>query len=216
MTVFSNQNVRRLQIPVNHALTRARNRALLQVQEPSWSAVSSGNLWSSSRDSSLSRDCSPDKFHYNVRNTSLWFLPHIEDGYDSRMRQAARSLGFPQETLAILAFLLRRLADQGDGLHGYHAVDLRIARFIDNTHGSHVPSSARTWYRPKRSFAAIIHGCYLRFPEFRRAAFSQRPLLRLIIRRCSDKHANYVFVQHVQDFRRLCATVIPFSSSKLI
>src|ERR1035438_7912079 len=78
----------------------------------------------------------PDKFHYDVGHARLWFLAHIEDGYDSRMRQAARSLRFAKETLAILAFLFRGLTGQRNGLYGDDSVDLGIARFVDNTHRS--------------------------------------------------------------------------------
>src|SRR5712672_179300 len=79
---------------------------------------------------------SPNKFHYDVRSARLRFLAHIEDGYDSRMRQAARSLRFPKEALAIVEFLFRGLASQRNGLYRDDAIDLRIARLIDNTHGS--------------------------------------------------------------------------------
>src|SRR5216684_5277282 len=79
---------------------------------------------------------SANKFHYDVRSARLRFLAHIEDRYDSMMRQAARGFRFPNETLAILAFLFRRLASQRNGLYRDDAIDLGIARFIDNTHGS--------------------------------------------------------------------------------
>src|ERR1017187_936171 len=77
----------------------------------------------------------PDKFHYDVGHARLWFLAHIEDGYDSRMRQAARSLRFAKETLAILAFLFRGLTGQRNGLYGHASVDRELARFVDHPHG---------------------------------------------------------------------------------
>ena len=49
----------------------------------------------------------PNKFHYDVRRVRLWLLAHVEDSYDSGMRQAARRFRFPKETLAILEFLFR-------------------------------------------------------------------------------------------------------------
>src|ERR1019366_1342294 len=78
----------------------------------------------------------PDKFHYDVGHARLWFLAHIEDGYDSRMRQAARSLRSAKQTLAILEFLCRGLAGQRNCLDGDASVDLGIARFVDIPHAS--------------------------------------------------------------------------------
>src|ERR1035441_2647645 len=84
----------------------------------------------------------PNKFHYDIRSARLWFLAHIENGYDSRMRQAARSFRFPEEALTILAFLFRGLAGQRNCLYCHDAIDLGIARFVDNTHGA--PSEEHT------------------------------------------------------------------------
>src|ERR1039458_8147440 len=97
----------------------------------------------------------PNKLHYDVRSARLWFLAHIEDGYDSRMRDAARSFRFPEETLAILVFLFRRLASQRNGLYRDDAVDLGIARFVDDTHGS--PSHARTGCRIAQNVRSCDH-----------------------------------------------------------
>jgi hypothetical protein len=52
------------------------------------------------------------------------------------MREAARGFRFPEETLAILQLLLRRLAGQRNGLYRDEAVDLRVASLVNNTHGS--------------------------------------------------------------------------------
>ena len=98
----------------------------------------------------------PHQLHYDVRNVRFRFLAHIEDGYDSRMRQAPCSLRFPEETLAILAFLMRRLAGHGNGFHCDHAVDLWIVRLVDNTHGS--PSQlAQDLVSSKTFGAGIVH-----------------------------------------------------------
>src|ERR1700730_17766517 len=102
------------------------------------------------------------KFHYDVRSAPLRFLAHIEDGYDSRMRQTARSFGFPKETLAILKLLFRGLASQRNGLYRDDTIDLGIARFVDNTHGS--PTElGEDLVSPKTFAPAIIHRCHLRF-----------------------------------------------------
>src|SRR3984893_12403391 len=98
----------------------------------------------------------PNKFHYDIRSARLRFLAHIEDGYDSRMRQAACSFRFPKETLAILEFLFRGLASQRNGLYRADAVNLRVARFIDNTHSS--PTQlGEDLVSPKTFAPAIIH-----------------------------------------------------------
>src|ERR1700687_3670907 len=112
----------------------------------------------------------PNKFHHDVWSARLWFLAHIEDGYDSRMRQAARSFRFPEETLAILAFLFRRLAGQRNGLYRDHSIDLGIARFVDNTPGSPSPLG-QDLLSPKTFVPAIIHRCHLRLRSFRVAEF---------------------------------------------
>jgi len=81
-------------------------------------------------------------------------------------RRAARSFRFPEETLAILAFLFRRLAGQRNGLYRDHSIDLGIARFVDNTHGS--PSQlGQDLVSPKTFVPAIIHKCHLRLRSFR-------------------------------------------------
>src|SRR6202521_6472097 len=104
----------------------------------------------------------PNKFHYDVGSARLWLLSHIEDGYDSRMRQAARSFRFPKETLAVLKLLFRGLASQRNGLYRDDAIDLGIARFVDNTHGS--PTQlGEDLVSPKTFAFAIIHRCHLRF-----------------------------------------------------
>ena len=56
-------------------------------------------------------------------------------GYDSRVRQTSRIFRFPEETLAILSFFFGRLAYQRYSPDRY-AVDFRIVRFVDDTHGS--------------------------------------------------------------------------------
>src|ERR1035438_9952916 len=96
------------------------------------------------------------KFHYDVRSTRLRFLAHIEDGYDSWMRQAARRFRLPEETLAIFAFLFSTLAGQRNSLNRDDAVDLGIARLVDNAHGS--PSQFGQDLVPPEAFAlAIVH-----------------------------------------------------------
>src|ERR1700687_220484 len=73
------------------------------------------------------------------------------------------------------------------------------------------PSSDRIWYRPKRSFLrssiGAICGCGVSglqsFVCTRSAARRSRLVVRLDVRRCADKHADYVLVQHLQDFLRL-------------
>src|SRR5467141_1516380 len=112
----------------------------------------------------------PHKFHYDVRSTRLRFLAHVEDGYDSRMREAARSFRFTKETLAILELLFRRLASQRNGLHRNDAINLGIARFVDDTHGS--PTQlGEDLVSPKTFALAIIHRCHLRFQSFRVSEF---------------------------------------------
>src|SRR3979411_1403319 len=108
----------------------------------------------------------PNKFHYDVRSARLRFLAHIEDGYDSRMRQAARSFRFPKETLTIVKLLFHGLASQRNGLYRAHAINLGIARFVDNTHGS-TPQLGEDLVSPKTFAPAIIHRCHLRFQSFR-------------------------------------------------
>src|SRR5580692_7611640 len=77
-----------------------------------------------------------NKFHDDVRSVRFGFLAYIEDGYNSRVRQAARRFCFPEKPLAILEFLFRRLTSQGNRLHSDHTIDLGITRFIDDTHRS--------------------------------------------------------------------------------
>src|SRR6266446_2457178 len=113
---------------------------------------------------------SPNKFHYDVRSARLRFLAHIEDGYDSRMRQTARSLRFPKETLAIFKLLFGGLASQRNGLYRDDAIDLGIARFVDDTHRS--PTQlGEDLVSPKTFALAIIHRCHLRFQSFRVSEF---------------------------------------------
>ena len=86
------------------------------------------------------------------------------------MRQTARRFCFPKETLAILAFLFQRLAGQRNGLYRDDAIDLRIARFVDNTHRS--PTQfGEDLVSPKTFALAIIHRCHLRFQSFRVSEF---------------------------------------------
>src|SRR5208337_5101960 len=115
-----------------------------------------------------------NKFHYDIRSARLRFLAHIEDGYDSRMRQAARSFRFPKETLAIVALFFRRLAGQRNSLYRDYAVDLGIARFVDNAHGS-ASQLGQDLVSPKTFAPAIIHRCYLRFQGFRVSAYRRQP-----------------------------------------
>src|SRR6202140_5661991 len=123
-------------------------------------------------------------FHYHVRSARLRFLAHIEDGYDSRMRQAARSFRLPKETLAILKLPFRGLASQRNGLYRDDAIDLGIARFVDNTHGS--PTQfGEDLVSPKTFAFAIIHRCRLRFqspvakrPSAKRTSAAIGPLRR--------------------------------------
>src|ERR1700674_526570 len=104
----------------------------------------------------------PHKFHYDVRSTRLRFLAHVEDGYDSRMREAARSFRFAKETLAILKLFFHGLASQRNGLYRDHAINFGIARFVDDTHGS--PTQLGEDLVSPTTFAlAIIHRCHLRF-----------------------------------------------------
>src|SRR5258708_36714021 len=113
---------------------------------------------------------SPKQFHYDVRSARLRFLAHIEDGYNSRMRQTARSFRFPKETLAILEFLFRGLASQRNGLYRDDTIDLGIACFVDNTHRS--PTQlGEDLVSPKTFAPAIIHRCHLRFQSFRVSEF---------------------------------------------
>src|ERR1700687_1354144 len=136
------------------------------------------------------------KFHYDVRSARLRFLAHIEDGYDSWMRQAARSFRFPTETLAIVKLLSRGLASQRNGLYRDDAVNLRVARFIDNTHGS--PTQLGEDLVSPETFAlAIIHRCYLRFQSFVVTSSDRRrfPLVvRHGIRRGSCEHSDFILV----------------------
>src|SRR5216684_6244990 len=75
-----------------------------------------------------------DIFHHDVRGARLRLLPHIEDGYDSRMRKAASSLGFAYKAFPILKLLLGRLAIQRDGFYRNHTVDLWVAGLVDDAH----------------------------------------------------------------------------------
>src|ERR1700675_2507871 len=110
------------------------------------------------------------KFHYDVRSARLRLLAHIEDGYDSRMRQAASSFRLPKETFAIVKLLFRGLASQRNGLYRNDAVNLRVARFVDNTHGS--PTQlGQDLVSPKTFALAIIHRCNLRFRSLRVSEF---------------------------------------------
>src|SRR6202521_2781072 len=133
----------------------------------------------------------PNKFHYDIRSARLRFLAHIEDGYDSRMRQAARGFRFPKETLAVLKLLFRGLASQRNSLYRDDAIDLGIARFVDNAHRS--PTQlGQDLVSPKTFALAIIHGCHLRFQSsvvkralvtigpLRRPMPRQTPMLRIL------------------------------------
>src|SRR5260370_29481126 len=113
---------------------------------------------------------SANKFHYDVRSARLRFLAHIEDGYDSGMRQAARSFRFPNETLAIVKLLFRRLASQRNSLYRDKAVNLRVPRFIDNTHGSST-QLGKDLVSPKTFPPAIIHRGPVRFQRFKISQF---------------------------------------------
>src|SRR5712671_3078739 len=114
----------------------------------------------------------PNIFHYDVRGARRWFFAHIEDSYDSGMRQAARSFCFPNETLAIVKLFFGGLPSQRNSLYRDDAVNLRVARFIDNTHGS--PAQlAEDLVSPETLALAIIHrhSCYLWFQSFRVSEF---------------------------------------------
>src|SRR5580693_1039349 len=63
-----------------------------------------------------------NKFHDDVRSVRFRFLADIEDGYNSRVRQAARSFRLPEETLAIIEFLFRRLTGQRNSLYRDHTI----------------------------------------------------------------------------------------------
>src|SRR5438309_3480881 len=113
---------------------------------------------------------SPNKFLYDVWSSRLRFLAHIEDGYDSRMRQTARSFRFPKETLAIFKLLFRGLASQRNSLYRDDTIDLGIARFVDDTHRS--PTQlGEDLVSPKTFALTIIHRCHLRFQSFRVSEF---------------------------------------------
>src|SRR5580692_5619820 len=52
------------------------------------------------------------------------------------MLQTSGSLSLIHEAEAEFLFLFRLLSPHGDGLEGDHAVDVRIASFVDHAHGS--------------------------------------------------------------------------------
>src|ERR1700719_89778 len=131
------------------------------------------------------------KFHYDVRSARLRFLAHIEDGYDSRMRQTTRSFRFPKETLAILKLLFRGLASQRNGLYRDDPIDLGIARFVDNTHGS--PTQlGENLVSPKTFAFAIIHRCHLRFqsPVIKRTSATRTSAAIGPVRRPTPKQTS--------------------------
>src|ERR1700686_3076546 len=76
------------------------------------------------------------KFHYDVRRSRFWLFAGVKDGYDSRMRETARSLCFAEETFAVCDVLFCRLASQRNGLYGHHAVDPGIPGLVHHAHGS--------------------------------------------------------------------------------
>src|SRR5450755_1488867 len=100
---------------------------------------------------------STHKFHHDVRGARLRFLADIEDGHDSGMRKASGGFRFPNETLAIVAFLFQRLAGQGNRLYRDDPVDLGIAGLVDNAHGSS-SQFGEDLVSPETFAPAIIHG----------------------------------------------------------
>ena len=128
------------------------------------------------------------------------------------MRQAPCSFGLPDEALAILALLFRRLAGQGNGFHRDHAVDLRIARLVDNTHGS--PSQLlKDLVSPKTFALGIIHSCHLRFQSFVATSEGAAAFAWSSDAVVTSTPTTFSFNTSRSFFA--CARVIPFSSSKL-
>src|SRR6266851_1267648 len=93
-------------------------------------------------------------FHHDVRGARLRLLAHIEDGYDSWMRKAASSLRLPDEALAVLKLLLRRLAVQRDCFYRNHTVDLWVAGLVNHAHRA--PAQFGQDFVTAKPFAPVI------------------------------------------------------------
>jgi hypothetical protein len=72
------------------------------------------------------------------------------------MRKAAGGFGLAEKTLAIFLFFFWWLSGQVDGFHGDHAVDLRVARFVDDTHGP-PPQFGEDFVAPETFDPAFVH-----------------------------------------------------------
>ena len=97
----------------------------------------------------------------------LGFFAHVKDGDNPGMYQPSGRLCLKKETFPVFAVLVAGLAKQGDGLKGYKAVDLGIARLVNHTHGSAaefghdlVPAQAFTFANghrlPRRGILHVI------------------------------------------------------------
>ena len=59
---------------------------------------------------------------------------NIEDGHNAGVREASGGAGFEKEPLAVFLLFLGIFGQQSDRLDGDHAVNLGIARLVDDAH----------------------------------------------------------------------------------
>ena len=112
---------------------------------------------------------------HDIRIAILGFFADIEDGDDARMMQASGGLGFVEKSAAKFCFFLGLLPVQRNGLQGDDSVDLRIARLVDDAHGS--AAQLADDLVPAEAFGlGIFHGL-IHTPRQRCQAHGGAPLL---------------------------------------
>src|SRR5580658_4723282 len=161
----------------------------------------------------------PNIFHHDIRSVGIRLLTHIEDSYDSRMRQPPRSFRFAKEPLAIFKLLFWGLTGQRNGLYRHNAINFGIARFVDDTHGS--PSQlGQDLVAPKTFAPAIIHSVICDFrPSISRWSGQNQPDAACDLSSTFSSEAvaannPMTFSFSISTTFFACSSVIPFSNSK--
>src|SRR6202034_4466921 len=98
VAVSSDQNVRGLQITMNDALTVCTIQGIRQI-ERDLKGLLRRQLIVIARQQHLVEGLPRTKSHDDVRSVRFGFLAYIEDGYNSRVRQASRRFCFPEKPL---------------------------------------------------------------------------------------------------------------------
>ena len=133
VSVFGDQDVRRLDVTVDYAL---RVRIVERLGQFFGELERVGKRQFLFTDKNLVQGFAGNEFENNIRTLIVRVLPDVKDGHDAGMVQASGSLCFANKPLPELFFLLGIVPADGERLYRDLPIDLRIARLVHHTHGT--------------------------------------------------------------------------------